>query len=274
MGVPLFQVDAFTSAPFAGNPAAVCLLDDAAPPSWMQSVAAEMNLSETAFVRPNDDASFSLRWFTPTVEVDLCGHATLASAHTLFETARVATSETIRFDTRSGVLTAQRCDDVIELDFPTDPTTTADPDPELLEAIGAQPVTTHRARVGWILELTDEQAVRTLAPDSTGLLPYGIVVATSRSTDPAYDFVSRTFGPAYGIDEDPVTGSSHCALAPYWAAHLGKQEMTGYQASSRGGVVTVRLEGDRTKLGGHAVTVLRGELASPTCGGTEAGSSS
>jgi PhzF family phenazine biosynthesis protein len=263
MGVPLFQVDAFTSTPFAGNPAAVCLLDQDTPPAWMQAVAAEMNLSETAFVQRDGDGRISLRWFTPTVEVDLCGHATLASAHILFETDRIPTGETIRFDTRSGILTAQHRDDRIELDFPTQAVTPTDAIPGLVAAIGAEPKESHAGGGRWLLELADETAVRAVAPDFAGLVPFGIVVVTSTSDDPAYDFVSRCFGPAHGIDEDPVTGSTHCVLSAYWSERLGKRQMTGYQASSRGGVVTVRLEGNRTILGGHAVTVFRGELVAP-----------
>lgn len=263
MGVPLFQVDAFASTPFAGNPAAVCLLDHDPSSAWMQAVAAEMNLSETAFVQSNRDGRFSLRWFTPTVEVDLCGHATLASAHILYETGRVATDEPIQFDTRSGVLTAQHRDKRVELDFPTQSVTPTDAIPELVAAIGVEPKESHAGSGRWLLELADEAAVRAVAPDFAGLLPFGIVVVTSASDDPAYDFVSRCFGPAHGIDEDPVTGSTHCVLSAYWSERLGKHEMTGYQASPRGGVVTVRLEGDRTILGGEAITVLRGELATP-----------
>ncbi len=265
MGIPMFQVDAFASTPFTGNPAAVCLLDTDtdADAVWMQTVAAEMNLSETAFVRPRDaGGAFPLRWFTPTVEVELCGHATLASAHVLWETGRLTPDTPAHFDTRSGILTAHRRGDTIELDFPTDPVAPTELDPDLVRVLGATPVAAHRGRSGWlVIELATDDAVRGLAPDIAALLPFGVVVVTSRSNDPAHDFVSRVFGPAVGIDEDPVTGSSHCALAPYWAERLGRNELTGYQASARGGVVTVRLDGDRTHLGGHAITVLRGELA-------------
>ena len=262
MGVPLFQVDAFTHRPFAGNPAAVCLLDEPAPDAWMQSVAAEMNLSETAFVHPHGGGRQALRWFTPTVEVDLCGHATLATAHVLFETGR-AGREVLRFETRSGVLTALRRDERIELDFPTQHVAPAAPEHALLTALGIAPAEAHAGDGRWLLELADEAAVRAVAPDFAGLVPYGIVCITSRADDPAYDFVSRVFGPAHGIDEDPVTGSTHCVLSQYWAERLGRTELTGYQASRRGGVVHVRLEGPRTLLAGEAVTVLRGDLTSP-----------
>jgi PhzF family phenazine biosynthesis protein len=268
-GVPLFHVDAFASAPFTGNPAAVCLLEAPADPGWMQAVAAEMNLSETAFVHALDDSSdngrFALRWFTPTVEVDLCGHATLASAHVLWEMDRLAIDTPARFETRSGTLTATRAgdaEDAVELDFPADPVEPADADPSLLDALGVNANGAARGRVGWLLELADERAVRAARPDFARLAAFDIAVLTAPSDDPAFDFVSRCFGPKFGIDEDPVTGSAHCALGPYWAERLGKSELTGYQASARGGVVRVRLDGDRTHLAGRAVTVARGELLS------------
>ena len=250
MRAPLFHVDAFASGPFTGNPAAVCLLEKPADPAWMQVVAAEMNLSETAFVRPvvaDEPGHFELRWFTPTVEVDLCGHATLASAHVLWET-------------RSGTLTATRRGDGVELDFPGDPVTIADPDPGLLDALGVADAEVSYGRIGWVLELADAGAVRAVSPDFVRLSAFEITVVTARSEDPRYDFVSRCFGPKFGIDEDPVTGSAHCALGPYWAERLGKTELIGYQASARGGVVLVRVDGDRTALAGRAVTVTRGEL--------------
>ncbi len=263
MRAPLFHVDAFASGPFTGNPAAVCLLDEPVDPGWMQAVAAEMNLSETAFVRPvpaDDPGHFELRWFTPTVEVDLCGHATLASAHILWETQRLASGTAARFETRSGTLTATRRGDGVELDFPSDPVTTADPDPGLLDALGVATGEVSSGRIGWVLELADASAVRAVNPDFMRLAAFEIAVVTARSDDRAHDFVSRCFGPKFGIDEDPVTGSAHCALGPYWAERLGKMELTGYQASARGGVVRVRVDGDRTALGGRAVTVTRGEL--------------
>ena len=263
MRAPLFHVDAFASGPFTGNPAAVCLLEKPAGPAWMQAVAAEMNLSETAFVRPvvaRDPGHFELRWFTPTVEVDLCGHATLASAHVLWETERLAAELTARFETRSGVLAATRAGDDVELDFPADPVSAADPDPGLLDALGIAAAAVSKGRIGWMLELGEASAVRAVSPDFAPLAAFEIAVVTARSDDPAYDFVSRCFGPKFGIDEDPVTGSAHCALGPYWAERLGKTDLTGYQASARGGVVLVRVDGDRTALAGRAVTVTRGEL--------------
>jgi PhzF family phenazine biosynthesis protein len=262
VGAPLFQVDAFASGPFTGNPAAVCLLDAPADPAWMQAVAAEMNLSETAFILTLDGEAgrFGLRWFTPTVEVDLCGHATLAGAHVLWETRRMPAEVAARFETRSGVLTATRAGDDVALDFPADPVAGAESDPDLLEAIGLRDAVASTGRIGWVLEVPDERAVRDARPDFTRLAAFDLAVLTARADDAAYDFVSRCFGPKFGIDEDPVTGSAHCALGPYWAERLGKNELTGYQASARGGVVRVRVDGDRTVLGGRAVTVTRGEL--------------
>jgi PhzF family phenazine biosynthesis protein len=262
VGPPLFHVDAFASGPFTGNPAAVCLLDDPADPVWMQAVAAEMNLSETAFLHELDGGAgrFGLRWFTPTVEVDLCGHATLASAHVLWEARRLPLEAGAHFETRSGVLTAATAGDAVELDFPADPAAPADPEPGLLDALGIEDAVTSSGRIGWVLELADATAVRDARPDFARLAGFDLAVLTARSDDPAYDFVSRCFGPKFGIDEDPVTGSAHCALGPYWAERLGRSELTGYQASARGGVVRVRVEGDRTILGGRAITVTRGEL--------------
>jgi PhzF family phenazine biosynthesis protein len=263
VGVPLFQVDAFTEEPFAGNPAAVCVLEGPAPERWMRAVAAEMNLSETAFVVPAGPGRFGLRWFTPTVEVDLCGHATLATAHVLFTTRRVVDVPTIAFETRSGVLTASRRGELVELDFPTQSVAPAVPEAALLAALEVTPVGAHAGGGRWLLELADAAAVQAVEPDFPRLVPYGIVCITSRADDPAHDFVSRVFGPAHGIDEDPVTGSTHCVLSAYWAARLGRTELTGYQMSARGGIVHVRLADDRTLLAGHAVTVLEGELLPP-----------
>jgi PhzF family phenazine biosynthesis protein len=263
MSIPLYQVDAFTSRPFAGNPAAVCLLSDARDAAWMQAVAAEMNLSETAFLLPQGrPGGFNLRWFTPTVEVDLCGHATLASAHVLWETGRVRAGELACFHTRSGLLTATLRGDWIEMDFPANVAQPAEPPEGLAEVLGALPVFVGRSSFDYLIELPSEQAVRDLRPDFRRLRDLGTrgVIVTSRSATPAFDFVSRFFAPGAGIDEDPVTGSAHCTLAPFWAGRLGKQTLTGYQASARGGVVRVQVRGDRVLLGGQTVTVLRGEL--------------
>lgn len=261
MNVPIFQIDAFAVGPFTGNPAAVCLLEKEADADWMQSVAAEMNLSETAFVAPRTDG-FELRWFTPVAEVDLCGHATLASAHLLWETGRLAEADTARFHTRSGLLTAVRVDDWIELDFPATPAESIEPPPGLSDLLGSVPKFVGRSRFDLLLELTDAEELRDLNPDFVGLssLPVRGLIVTAKSDVPEYAFLSRFFAPAAGINEDPVTGSAHCALAPFWAERLGKTEMTAYQCSPRGGVVKVKLAGDRVLLRGKAVTMLRGEL--------------
>jgi PhzF family phenazine biosynthesis protein len=264
--LPLLQVDAFTSEAFAGNPAAVCFLDTERDKTWLQSVAAEMNLSETAFLLPingSDRPAWSLRWFTPSVEVELCGHATLASAHAIWETGRLADTAQARFETLSGALFASRAGNLIELDFPATPVTTAPEPPGLLEALGLdRGHAVYRNRFDYLVELPDEGAVVALEPNHRAFRSVearGIIVtAPSKAAD--VDFVSRFFAPGSGVDEDPVTGSAHCALAPFWSERFGRTEMTGYQASRRGGTVHVRLEGDRVVLGGHAITVLRGEL--------------
>jgi PhzF family phenazine biosynthesis protein len=264
MPVTVLQIDAFTDRPFAGNPAAVCLLDAPAEAVWMQNVAAEMNLSETAFIHPLEDG-FALRWFTPAVEVELCGHATLASAHALWSEERVASQQPIRFHTASGWLTASRSDDLIELDFPATPASPIEMPNGLPEALGhtAAPIWLGQNRFDRMLVVASEGEVRQMTPNFgqlATLTERGIMV-TSRSGNPQFDFISRYFAPAAGIDEDPVTGSAHCTLAPYWAEQLGKTQLVGYQASPRGGVVQVALRDDRVALRGHAVTVLRGQLA-------------
>jgi PhzF family phenazine biosynthesis protein len=259
----LLQIDAFTSEPFKGNPAAVCFLDGEREDTWMRNVAAEMNLAETAFLLPRGE-EWSLRWFTPTVEMDLCGHATLASAHALWEEGLLAPDREARFHTRSGLLTAGRNGHLIEMDFPSTPAEPAELPKLLLSALGSiTPVYVGQSRFDYLLELESEAAVRGLQPDLAALrkLDARGVIVTSRSEAEQFDFISRFFAPAAGVDEDPVTGSAHCCLTPYWAGRLGRNDLTGYQASARGGVVKVRLEGDRVRLAGGAVTVLRGELA-------------
>lgn len=262
MPSPLSIVDAFADRPFTGNPAAVCLLEGPADPAWMQAVAAEMNLSETAFLYREDDV-WRLRWFTPAVEVDLCGHATLASAHTLWESGRLAPEAPALFETRSGRLTCRRLDDGwIEMDFPELPVEPAEAPAELITAIGAAPVWTGRTSFDWFVELDVEAAVRGLEPDfrALGELPVRGVICTARSAGEPYDFVSRFFAPGSGIDEDPATGSAHCALAPYWGPRLGKREMLAFQASARGGVVRVAPAGGRVRLSGRATTVVDGAI--------------
>ncbi|RFU88049.1 PhzF family phenazine biosynthesis protein [Streptomyces triticagri] len=262
-------VDAFTDRAFTGNPAGVMLLDAFPTDDWMQRVALEVNHAETAFAHPlppGGEADWALRWFTPATEVDLCGHATLATAHVLHSTGTAEGS--LRFATRAGVLTAHTAaDGSITLDFPTAPLT-EEPVPEgLAAALGAEPLSAHDTgpHCGDLLvELTDEAAVRALAPDLAGLVRHSRrgIIATARAADPAggYDYVSRCFFPRVGIDEDPVTGSAHTALAPYWSQRLGNPELTGLQASARSGRVRTTLKGDRTLLTGHAVTVIEGEL--------------
>ena len=259
------QIDAFTDRPFAGNPAAVCLLDDERDAAWMQAVAAEMNLSETAFVRPLDKG-FELRWFTPTIEVELCGHATLASAHALWSEEVVEPDSEIQFHSLSGELTCARRDDFIELDFPATPVTPAEPSVDLCEALGIEPSWQGKSQYDTLALIQSEEALRSLRPDFQRLraLPSRGVIVTSTSNNPRFDFVSRFFAPNAGIDEDPVTGSAHCALGPFWGERLGKTEMTAYQASARGGIVHVRVAGDRVCLKGQAVTVLKGVLADAT----------
>lgn len=256
----IFQVDAFTARPFAGNPAAVCLLEQPAGASWMQACAAEMNLSETAFLHPRPDGAYDLRWFTPAVEVDLCGHATLASAHILWETGALAADSVARFHTRSGMLSAVRQDDWIEMDFPAKPAEPVSAPPGLLAALGADAVSVSRNQFDYLVEVATEHAVRALEPDFARLarVPVRGVIVTARGAE--YDFVSRFFAPASGVAEDPVTGSAHCCLGPYWAARLGRTRFTAFQASRRGGIVRVALAGERVLLAGQAVTVFRGEL--------------
>lgn len=263
--IPLCVVDAFADRPFAGNPAAVCVL-----PAWpsddaLARVGAEMNLSETAFVVPVGPSIFELRWFTPAVEVALCGHATLASAHLLWEQGRAPANAPITFRTRkSGELVAARLPSgEIELNFPAQPAAPCAPPAGLLDALGA-PATAVTARNGtdYLVELPTEAAVRALAPNFAALARAECrgVIATAPSADPRFDFVSRFFAPAAGVNEDPVTGSAHCCLAVWWGDRFGKAELVGYQASARGGAVRVARAGDRVRLIGRAVTVTRGEL--------------
>ena len=262
MGQQIFQVDAFTDQPFAGNPAGVCVLEAPRDDQWLQHVAREMNVSETAFLQRQAEG-FDLRWFTPKVEVDLCGHATLASAHVLWQEGHLAPGAQARFHTRSGLLEASRRDDFIQLDFPAYPPRPLAAPAALVQGLGVTPDAVARFDIGYLLAAVDsEETVRGLDPDLARLatLPDLAVMVTSRATTPGYDFVSRVFAPRAGIPEDPVTGSTHCCLGPFWRERLGQDEFIGYQASARGGAVRVRVEGERVRLGGQAVTVLRGEL--------------
>lgn len=261
MAIRIVQVDAFTNRPFAGNPAAVCVLSEPRPDQWMRDVAREMNLSETAFLSPQN-GGYHLRWLTPAVEVDLCGHATVASAHVLWQDGHLPEGQQARFHTRSGLLTADRRGEWIELDFPAKIASPVEAPSEVLRALGvSEPKFVGRNAFDYLVEVDSEETLRKLSPDHGTLRkePVRGVIVTARGTG-EYDFVSRFFAPGSGIDEDPVTGSAHTALGPYWAARLGKNDFTAYQASARGGVIRVRVEGDRVKLGGQAVTVMTGVL--------------
>jgi PhzF family phenazine biosynthesis protein len=257
----IFQVDAFTDKPFAGNPAAVCVLPEPAEERWMQHVASEMNLSETAFLVEQDEG-YRLRWFTPAVEVELCGHATLASAHILWEQGFLAADSPARFYTLSGLLSAVRKDAWIEMDFPAEPETQADFPQDVVKAFGAKARYVGKNRFDYLVEFDSAEIVRKMTPNFSLLSEVsgrGFIV-TSRSDSDPYDFISRFFAPAAGVNEDPVTGSAHCCLGPYWANKLGKNELIGYQASTRGGVVKVWIGDERVYLGGQAVTVMRAKL--------------
>ena len=262
MSLRITQVDAFTNRPFSGNPAGVCILPKAADEAWMLNVAREMNVAETAFLVPQRDG-YDLRWFTPVVEVDLCGHATLASAHVLWDDGHLKPDVQARFHTKSGLLTADRRDAWIELDFPATPATAAPPPAGLSDAIGATAQFVGRSKFDYLVEVESETVLRKLDPDMGAIARVdarGVIVTSRADGKGKYDFVSRFFAPQSGVPEDPVTGSAHCALAPYWGAKLGKKDLIAFQASTRGGEVRLRFEGDRVRLGGQAVTVLRAEL--------------
>jgi PhzF family phenazine biosynthesis protein len=258
---PIFIVDAFAERPFQGNPAAICPLDRPADPAWMQHVAAEMNLSETAFTVPNG-TGFELRWFTPRVEVDLCGHATLATAHLLWQKKFAPADKAIHFQTRSGELTCVQAGGQVELDFPAEPESEVPASPELAAALGAKPLYTGRNRFDILAEFPSEAAVRQLRPDFAKVeaIPARGIIVTARSENPRFDFVSRFFAPAVGVNEDPVCGSAHCCLGPFWSARLNKSDLVGHQISARGGIVGVRVRGERIVLFGTAVTVVEGRI--------------
>jgi PhzF family phenazine biosynthesis protein len=266
MALPLLQIDAFTDTPFRGNPAAVCLLDAPRDAAWMQQVAAEMNLAETAFLVPTGPARYGLRWFTPVTEVPLCGHATLASAHALWSTGRTPAHDAITFDTLSGPLVARPGDGVITIDLPARHAVAAEAPEAVRRAVGVTPVWTGSAgkgpsNVDYLLECATEADVRAAKPDFGALraVPCGVIV-TGPSSTPGADVASRYFVPYYGIDEDPVTGSAHCVIATHWAARLGRDQFVARQVSPREGVLRIRLDGARVHLTGHAVTVLEGQL--------------
>jgi len=261
MGVVITHVDAFTDRPFAGNPAAVCLLAQPREDAWMQFVAREMNLSETAFLLRRDDG-FELRWFSPTIEVDLCGHATLASAHFLWEEGHLAVDRPARFYTRSGLLAAEKKESWIEMDFPATPAETGASREGLESGLGVKALYIGRTRFDYLVEVGSEDIVRAVKPDFPALerLKTRGVIVTSRAFGSSYDFVSRFFAPGAGVNEDPATGSTHCCLGPFWKERLGRDNLVGYQASARGGIVRTRCVGDRVRISGQAVTVLRAEL--------------
>jgi PhzF family phenazine biosynthesis protein len=262
MAQSIVQIDAFTDRPFGGNPAAVCILEELKDDLWMQNVAREMNLSETAFLTRRPEG-FDLRWFTPLTEVDLCGHATLAGAHLLWEDGLLGRDAEARFHTRSGLLTARWKDGWIEMDFPAEPEQHQAPPRELIAALGVAPLYAGRNRLNdWLVEIESENVLRNLAPDLSLLrsVPMRGVMVTARSVVQEFDFISRFFAPAVGIDEDPATGSAHCCLGPYWQKRLKRYTLYAYQASPRGGVVHVRVAADRVILAGQAITVMRGSL--------------
>ena len=262
MSLTIWQVDAFADAPLTGNPAAVCILPEPRDAAWMQAVGREMNLSETAFLVHREDNSYDLRWFTPAVEVDLCGHATLASAHILWEEGFLRPDEAARFHSRSGLLTATRDGEWIELDFPAHETRPVEPPADLARALGAEPMRVGRTPFDYLVELASEEVVRGLSPDIGLVASLGRrgVIVTARASTAPFDYVCRFFGPTGGVPEDPVTGSIQSALGPYWSAKLGKDDLLGYQASARGGTLRVRPRGERVLIAGKAVTVLKGEL--------------
>lgn len=263
--VALFQVDSFTTKPFAGNPAGVCVLSEPTSDEWMQRVAAEMNLSETAFLMGSGN-SYTLRWFTPRTEVSLCGHATLASAHILFEESIADPASPVFFETKSGELVVAQRGGLIEMDFPTREAVAVAPNEALNDAIGVSPESTaaYRSARGdlYLLELGSADEVRNATPDYDSLMSTDVTatIITAPSDEPSYHFVSRFFAPAVGIDEDPVTGSAHCTLAPHWTTKLGQSELVGYQASNRSGVVYCEWREERTLLRGDAVTVFKADL--------------
>ncbi len=260
MEINFFQADAFTTKPFSGNAAGVCVLHDELPVALMQQIAMENNIAETAFVVKNQDG-FNLRWFTPTVEINLCGHGTLGTAHILWEEGILPENEIAKFHTKSGLLTAVKNGSWIEMDFPALFSKPKELPEDIVSALGIKPIN-HTFSDRYIIEVASEHEVRNADPDFGILKKYDAVVLTSKADkDSPYDFISRSFAPKHGIDEDPVTGSSHCALTPYWGEKLNKTEMFAYQASARGGEVKLKLKGDRVMLCGQAITVLRGNLS-------------
>jgi PhzF family phenazine biosynthesis protein len=264
--LPLYVVDAFADRPFTGNAAAVCLLDGPADAAWMQAVAGEMQQAATAFVYEQGEG-FGLRWFVPVTELKLCGHGTLAAAHALWEAGQLWPDAPARFHTVSGTLSARRDGDLIALDFPAEPVEQLTAPPAgLAEALGVEARSVARGRLDYLVEVASEAEVRAVRPDFAWLRQIearGIIVTAAADSGTAHDIVSRFFAPSVGIDEDAVTGSAHCLLGPYWQPKLGRETLVGYQASTRGGTVRVRVTGARVELGGKALTVLNGSLLAP-----------
>jgi PhzF family phenazine biosynthesis protein len=257
----LYIVDAFAHKPFSGNPAAVCLLDRNYESNWMQAVAAEMNLSETAFLLPIAEDEWRLRWFSPLTEVDLCGHATLAAAHVLWHESGQSGNE-LRFQTRSGLLGASREGVKISLDFPVDIPHRLPISEQIIDALGVEPRQVYRGREDLMVLIECAEELYRLEPDMNQLSQIDVrgVIVTSNSDRAEYDFLSRFFAPSVGIPEDPVTGSAHCILGPFWGDRLGRSVVTGFQASKRGGAVEIELMNDRVKLTGSAITTLKGNF--------------
>lgn len=262
MSLPLFHIDAFTNSPFAGNAAAVCILDGPREDVWLQQVASEMNLAATTFLYREDDG-YRLRWFSAQVELELCGHGTLASAHALWDQGYLTRDAEARFFTRGGFLTAKRDGTWIEINLPAKPEEEAEFQPLIERSLGVKPCYVGKSQLDYLVEVESEEVVRSIQPDFAQLVTLsarGVIVTAAASGSSGYDFVSRFFCPSVGINEDPVTGSAHCVLSPFWSKRLGREQLTGYQASKRGGTLRVRFDGDRVRIGGQAVTVLRGEL--------------
>jgi PhzF family phenazine biosynthesis protein len=264
MSQTIIQVDAFTNKPFSGNPAAVCVLSSPQSDVWMQNIAQEMNLSETAFLLAEGDG-FNLRWFTPSVEVPLCGHATLASAHVLWSEGHLASEKSAKFYTKSEILIATKKDDWIELDFPAHPSEQIEKIPQLSAALGIDCVGVYQNSLGYLVEVASAEIVRTMQPNFSELLklPISQVIVTSLGDEGSeFDFVSRFFAPGLGINEDPVTGSAHCYLVPFWHKRIPKEQFMAYQASSRGGILKVsyKIDDSRVLISGQAITTMRGEL--------------
>jgi predicted PhzF superfamily epimerase YddE/YHI9 len=257
MNIPYFQIDAFTNTLFSGNPAGVCLLADWPPDAVLQSIAAENNLSETAFVIQRD-SFFDLRWFTPAVEVDLCGHATLAAAHVIFRHLGRRGGE-VRFQTRSGPLSVSRDDELLIMDFPARPAAACDVPRLLCEGLGRVPTFTAKSR-DYLAVFDTEQTVRGLRPDMAALMQLDGLGVIATAPGENCDFVSRFFAPRAGVPEDPVTGSAHCTLVPYWAQRLGRPKLHAFQVSPRGGELFCEHSGERVAIAGRAVTYSSGFL--------------